>query len=54
MVDNLTAKVEVIRKEMLLRDEKILVTTPSTLHAAATSMNAGPEGRVKKRFCRMA
>jgi hypothetical protein len=42
MVDKLTAKVEMLEKETLQRDEKILVTTPSASYAGAASMNAGP------------
>jgi hypothetical protein len=38
MVDKLTTKVEMMGREMLQRDEKILVTS---------SMNAGPGGRVR-------
>jgi hypothetical protein len=34
-------------KEMLQRDEKILVTTPLALYAEAASMNPGPAGRVR-------
>jgi hypothetical protein len=47
MVDKLTAKVEMMGKEILQRDDKILVTTPSALYAGASSMNAGPGGRVR-------
>jgi hypothetical protein len=46
MVDKLTAKVEMLGKETLQRDEKILVTTPSASYAGAASMNTGPGGRV--------
>jgi hypothetical protein len=34
-------------REMLQRDEKVLVTTPSALYAGAASMNAGLGGRVR-------
>jgi hypothetical protein len=47
MVDKLTTKVEIMGREMLHRDEKILVTTPSALYAGAAAMNAGPGGRVR-------
>jgi hypothetical protein len=47
MVDKLTTKVEMMGREMLQRDEKILVTTPSASYAGAASMNAGPGGRVR-------
>jgi hypothetical protein len=47
MVDKLTTKVEMMGREMLQRDEKLLVTTPSAWYAGAASMNAGPGGRVR-------
>jgi hypothetical protein len=47
MVDKLTAKVEMMGREMLRRDEKVLVTTPSASYAGAASMNAGLGGRVR-------
>jgi hypothetical protein len=47
MVDKLTAKVEMMGREMLQRDEKVLVTTPSASYAEAACMNAGLGGRVR-------
>jgi hypothetical protein len=47
MVDKLTAKVEMMGKQMLQREEKILVTTPSAVYAGDASMNAGHGGRVR-------
>jgi hypothetical protein len=47
MVDKLNTKVEMMEREMLQRDETILVTTPSAYYAGAASMNAGPGGRVR-------
>jgi hypothetical protein len=47
MVDKLTAKVEMMGREMLQRDEKVLVTTPSASYAGAASVNAGLGGRVR-------
>jgi hypothetical protein len=51
MEDKLTAKVAMMGKEMMQRDEKRLVTTPLALYAGAASMNTGPGGWPRNRMC---